>query len=419
LGVPRPEPPSASASARRILLADADAFFVAVARLVDPAGAGKAPLLIVGGAPGRRGVVCSASYEARAFGVGSGMPMSRAVRLCPGATCVPVPRQACGAKSREIRAVLHRFAPAVAAASIDEFYLDLTGTERLYDDAPLANVAARIRAAVLQEVGLSVSFGGGTSRLVAKMAAGVAKHAAAGAPRGVHVVEPGGEASFMTRFALGDIPGVGPKAQERLRRHGLERVPDVLATDLPTLERWLGAREAAWLHARVRGIDPSPVAPREEAKSVSREDTFPEDLHDDESIERELLRLIVRVAADLRGDGLRARTITVKLRDADFTTRQASRTLPTPVESDRAVHAVARELLAKLRRARRTGVRLLGVALSSFDGDAPAAQLGFFGAEPEESVETERDRVLARVVDGVRAKFGDGALLPASLKKDR
>jgi len=416
LSVPCSEPPSAPPPARRVLLADADAFFVAVARLVDPAGAGKAPLLIVGGAPGSRGVVCSASYEARAFGVRSGMPMSQAVRLCPRATCVPVPRKACGAKSREIREVLHRFAPVVAAASIDEFYLDLTGTERLYGDASLADVAARIRAAVLGDVGLPVSVGGGTSRLVAKMAAGVAKQAAAGTPRGVHVVAPGDEAEFMTGFALGDIPGVGPKAQERLRRHGLERVPDVLAADLPALERWLGAREAAWLHTRVRGVDPSPVAPREEAKSVSREDTFPEDLHDDESIERELLRLVVRVAADLRGDGLRARTITVKLRDADFTTRQASRTLPSPVESDRAVHAVARELLGRLRRARRTGARLLGVALSSLDGDAPTAQLGLFGAGQEEG-ETERDRALARVVDGVRAKFGDGALLPASLKR--
>jgi DNA polymerase-4 len=194
-------------------------------------------------------------------------------------------------------------------------------------------------------------------------------------------------------------------------------VTDALSADTAALERWLGPREAAWLYDRVRGIDPSPVEPDAEAKSVSREDTFPVDLHDDEALERELLRLVVRVGADLRGDGLRARTVTVKLRDADFTTRQASRTLPAPIESDRAIHAVSRALLAKLRRSRRTGARLLGVSLSSFDGPASATQLALFDSEQAAPVETERDRALARLVDRVRARFGDGALLPAALKK--
>lgn len=160
---------------RRILLADADAFFVAVARLVDPEGAGKAKLLIVGGAPGSRGVVCSASYEARRHGVRSAMPISRALRLCPRAVCVPVPRGACGRKSREIAAVLKRFAPIVQGASIDEWYLDLTGTEGVYRGRTLEEVALAMRAAVLDETGLTVSFGGGTSRLVAKLAVELAK----------------------------------------------------------------------------------------------------------------------------------------------------------------------------------------------------------------------------------------------------
>ena len=146
---------------------DADAFFVAVARMVDPEGAGRAPLLIVGGAPGSRGVVCSASYECRRYGVRSAMPIAQALRLCPQATCVPVPRGACGEKSREIAAVLGRFAPVVAPASIDEWYLDLAGTERLYDNEPLVETAQRIRRAVVEATGLTVSIGGGTSRLVA------------------------------------------------------------------------------------------------------------------------------------------------------------------------------------------------------------------------------------------------------------
>ena len=153
---------------RRILLADADAFFVAVARMVDPDGAGKEPLLIVGGTRESRGVVCSASYEVRKFGVRSAMPISRALRLCPRAMCVPVPRRACGEKSREIRTVLARFAPVVEGASIDEWYMDLGGTEKLYSHEPLATTAHRIRTEVVKQTKLSVSIGGGTSKLVAK-----------------------------------------------------------------------------------------------------------------------------------------------------------------------------------------------------------------------------------------------------------
>src|SRR5687768_132231 len=141
-------------SSRRVLLADADAFFVAVARMVDPEGAGNAPLLIVGGSRESRGVVCSASYETRKFGVRSAMPIARALRLCPDALCVPIPRKACGAKSREIRDVLERFAPMVEGASIDEWYLDLSGTEGVYHHEPLADTARRMRDAVRIETGL-------------------------------------------------------------------------------------------------------------------------------------------------------------------------------------------------------------------------------------------------------------------------
>src|SRR5437016_1047032 len=225
---------------RRILLADADAFYVAVARLVDPERAGRATLLIVGGSAERRGVVMSASYEARAYGVQSAMPMARAARLCPGATIVPVPWEACADKGREIGAVLRRFTPAVEQASSDEFYLDLSGTERLYGNEPLAATALRIRDAVLAETTLSLSIGGATSKLVAKLAAGVAKPIPGSPSAGVHVVPPGAEADFMLRFALADLPFVGPKFQERLARLGLRSVRDVVRPEPETLVRWLG-----------------------------------------------------------------------------------------------------------------------------------------------------------------------------------
>ncbi|MBI3568789.1 MAG: DNA polymerase IV [Gemmatimonadetes bacterium] len=394
---------------RRILLADADAFFVAVARQVDPDGAGRAPLLIVGGRPGSRGVVCSASYETRAFGVRSAMPISQALRLCPDAMCVPVPRQACSDTSRAIRRVLEAFTPAVEGASIDEWYLDLTGTEALYRHEPLEATARRIRAAVIEATGLSVSIGGGPNKLVAKLAAERAKPSKAPDAGGVRIVDPGDVAAFMATLALGEIPGIGPKLQERLHKLGLTRVEQVLEQDLATLERWTDKKTAAWLWHRVRGESDTVVEPRAPAKQVSREETFGRDLTDRALLETELRRLCAKVAADLRGDGLAARTVTVKYRTNDWTTRTAGRTLPEAVESDRAVTDVALELLAKLRQTQRKPARLVGVALSNFRAARDAEQLTIFG-EVANPVEAPRDRDLSRALDAVRAKFGDSAI---------
>ncbi len=402
-------------TARRILLADADAFFVAVARMVDPEGAGKAPLLIVGGTRESRGVVCSASYETRRFGVRSAMSIAHALRLCPDAMCVHVPRRACGEKSHEIRSVLERYAPIVEGASIDEWYLDLGGTEALYHDEPLAATAARIRSAVAEETGLSVSFGGGTTKLVAKLAVERAKPKPGSGATGVHIVPPGDEEQFLRGFALAEIPLIGPRFQERLAKLGMTTVPDVLQYDRATLTGWLGAREAEWLYDRVRGIDDAAVEPRLESKSMSRDETFPVDINDEESLGRELLALVTRAAADLRGDGLAARTVTVKIRDHDFRTRQASRTLDAAVISDRVLHDVARSLLRRLRAARRVPARLLGVALSSLAADADADQLTLFDMRDARTVETERDRQLARAVDRVRSRFGDKGIIPGGL----
>lgn len=400
---------------RRILLADADAFFVAVARMVDPDGAGKASLLIVGGTRESRGVVCSASYEARGFGVRSAMPIARALRLCPDAMCVPVPRRACSEKSRQIRSVLERFAPVVEGASIDEWYLDLAGTEALYGNEPLATTAMRIREATVAETGLSISIGGGTSKLVAKLAVERAKPKPDTRATGIHVVPPGGEAGFLATFELAEIPFIGPRFQERLATLGMRRVPDVLQYDLATLSQWLGAREARWLFDRVRGIDDSEIEAHGEAKSISRDETFAADIADDDELARELLALVTRAAADLRADGLTARTVTVRLRDFDFKTRQASRTLDAPVISDRVIWQVARALLSRLRKARRVPARLIGVALSSLAVDATADQLTLFERADSAATETDRDRILARTIDQVRSKFGDAGILPARL----
>ena len=403
-------------TARRILLADADAFFVAVARMVDPEGAGKAPLLIVGGSAQSRGVVCSASYETRKFGVRSAMPISRALKLCPDAMCVPVPRQ-CGAKSAEIRAVLEKFAPIVEGASIDEWYMDLTGTEAVYHHEPLAETGQKIRRAVQEATGLTVSIGGGTNKLIAKLAVERAKPKFGA--NGVHIVPEGGEAAFLETFTLAELPMVGPKFQERLAKLGMVTVPDVLRHDLHTLTRWFGEREAEWLWDRVHGVSETEVESGGEAKSISRDDTFPVDIDDDRELERELLALVTRAAFDLRGDGLEARTITVRIRDMDFQTRSAQKTLPEPVVSDRVIMAVAKELLAKLRKARRVPARLLSVGLSHFSTDPKADQLALFEERRaiDPLAETEKDRAVARTVDKVREKFGAKGIIPAGLQR--
>jgi DNA polymerase-4 len=385
--------------------------------MVDPQGAGKAPLLIVGGSRDSRGVVCSASYETRKFGVRSAMPIARALRLCPNAMCVPVPRKACGVKSAEIRGVLERFAPVVEGASIDEWYLDLGGTEGLYHNEALATTAHRIREAVLRATQLSISIGGGSNKLVAKLAVERAKPKAGTGGNGVHVVEPGAELEFLRTFTLAELPLIGPKFQERLAARGMTTVPDVLRHDLSVLRAWLGDREAEWLWNRVHGVSESAVESGGEAKSISRDETFAEDIRDDRELQRELLALVTRAASDLRGDGLAARTITVKIRDMDFRTRSAQRTLLEPVVSDRVIMRVARELLTKLRAARRVPARLLGVSLSSLGQDPYADQLTLFATAADPLAETERDRLLARTVDRVRERFGPRAILPASLTR--
>ena len=408
---------------RRILLVDADAFFVAVARQEDPEGAGKATLLIVGGRPGSRGVVCSASYECRAYGVRSAMSIARALKLCPQALCVPVPRGVCSRRSREIQDVLALYSPVVQASSIDEWYLDLGGTEALYNE-PLEATAHRIRTAVFAATGLNVSIGGGTARVVAKMAVERAKPKPGSGATGVLCVTPGSEEQFLGTFKLGDLPMVGPRFAQRLEQMGMSYISDAQAKSEDDLVQRLGERAGHWLFERIRGRDGSIVRSRDRQKQMSREETFGRDVHDEPTLERELLRLAVRVSNDIRKQGLAARTVTVKLRDADFRTRSARRTLVRPIESEKAVSRVARRLMERLRGQRRVGVRLLGISLSHFDEEEAPAQLTFLppavtAANVDDPVEGDRDKALTRALDRIRGRFGSNSILPARLVEPR
>jgi DNA polymerase IV len=397
-------------TARRILLADCDSYFVRCAMLADPEGAGRSELVIVGGSAQGRGVVTSASYAARKYGVHAGMPMATALRLCPGAFRAPVPGEMVRRKHEEVRAVLEAFSPVVEAASVDEFYLDLTGTERLYGGEPLETTARRIQSAVMDRTGIAISIGAATGRTLAKMAATVHK------PMGVFVVQPGEEAAFMSRFALEDIPGVGPALTDALRRRGAVMVRDLLAVDEATLASWVGGSRAHWLHGLARGEDAGTISPRRAQKSVSHERTYPRDLTDDDEIEARLLALAGETAASLRKEGLRARTVTVRMRYADFTDRSASRTVSDPLESDRAIYAVARDLLRELRAKRRGGIRLLGVGVSKL-GDPAEEELRLF--EPPGTLDSDRDRRLSAASDRLRDRFGKDAIAPARIVRKR
>jgi len=399
-----------SSSPRSILLADCDVYYVQLARMADPEGAGRAELLIVGGSAESRGVVCSATYEVRKYGVRSGMPISRAVRLCPQAMCVPVPRGLCSEKSEEIVHVLQRFAPDVESASPDEAYLDLTTTtQTVYRGRPLEDIAHTIRDAVWNETGIRISMGGGTNKLVAKLAVELAKPRAGTGGNGVYVVAPGDEAKFVSRLSLAEFPGVGPKFQEQLARCGWREVKDVIGVPREELERRLGERSAAWLADIVRGIDDSAVEQREEPKSMGREETFARDVMDDLKLEGELLQLVDRVTSDLRDSGYAARTITVKLKDSDFTLRSAARTLGEPVTTYHAMAPVVKDLLKQLRRKRRVAARLVGVSASQLVHIGGEGQLALF-EDDAPGRETVRQRDLAAAMDSVRSRYGREAI---------
>lgn len=407
---------------RRILLVDCDAFFVQVARLADPEGAGRADRLIVGGSSGR-GVVTSASYSVRPFGVRSGMPVAEALKLCPDAQVVPVPRDACVARSRLIRGALERLAPVVEAASIDEFYLDLTGTARLPGFETLLGAAERIRREVLEATEIEVSIGGATNRLVAKLAAGPAK------PAGVFVVLPGGEAAFLAALQVRQIPGVGPAMAEALASRGVRTVPELLAVQPEWLAKWIGDGRAIWLRDRCLGIDPTPVTPGEDRKSISAERTFSDDVQPgvsgDALLERKLLELSMSVGETLRKHGVRARTVTVKVRDADFSTRTRSRGVPGGATSDRTIWQIGLDLLRELRGSKKP-TRLLGIGVSGLEGgegpDDPEAQLellpDFASVSPRPQGESQRARTLSEVGDQVRARFGAEALRPGRVLEE-
>ena len=377
-----------------ILHVDLDAFYASVEVLKDPSLAGRP--VVVGGA-GARGVVMSASYEARAFGIRNAMPAVRARRLCPDAVFVPPDFESYKAHSNRFREILLAVTPLVEPIALDEAFLDVSGATLLFGPPP--ETARKIRRDVREGVGVTCSVGVGPSKLVAKLASRQAK------PDGLVIVRSDEVGAFLDPLPARALWGVGEKTMEVLARLGVRTVGDLGRMPPAVLGRMLGEQHARDLHELARGIDDRSVVPYESPKSVSHEETFDRDLDDERELLREALGLAQRVGARLREDGYRARTVTLKIRLANFTTLTRSRTLPVATDVAADLYRVVSELFGALPGARRR-VRLLGVAAT---GLVPAGQ------EQLALLRGERWGDIERAVDRIERRFGRGSAGPATL----
>ncbi len=355
---------------RRIVLVDLDAFYASVEVNENPELRGK-PLLI-GGSPEGRGVVAAASYEARTYGCRSAMPMATALRLCPHATVLPVRHGLYSEYSRRVMDILHRESDTVQQMSIDEAYVDLTAVVPAMEAA--AALAHRIQGRIRVESDLPCSIGLGTSKMVAKVACETGK------PSGFIVVQPGAEATFLAPLPVKSMPGVGPRSAERLNAAGFRTLGDVAHASLAGLIAVLGPWGAI-LQRRARGEDDSIVTPEREAKSISAEETFAHDVTDRETLHSELERMAQRIGDSLARSEVVARTVTLKLRFADFTTITRSQTSSLETADPRAILGMALELLERNWQAE-TPLRLIGVGVSNLRSRHTEGQLAMEGLAP-------------------------------------
>jgi DNA polymerase-4 len=378
---------------RTILHVDLDAFFAAVEQRDRPELRGK-PVIVGGSDPTQRGVVSAASYEARAFGVHSAMPLRTALRLCPHGVYLPVDGRKYQAASREVMAILRRFTDQVQPISIDEAFLDVTGSRALFGDGEA--IARSIKEAVAGEVGLTASVGVAATKLVAKIGSDLRK------PDGLVVVGPGEERAFLAPLPISRLWGVGEKTAAALREFGVATIGDLAALPPDLLERRFG-KHGASLVGRAQGRDADPVATGEPAKSIGHEHTFGHDTANREVIERTLLGMADGVAWRLRSAGLRAATIHLKLRDSTFATITRQTTLEVPADLTEPIYEAALRLLRKELHGQR--IRLVGVTASNF---RDREQLGLFeaAAGPDEP----RRHQAAAAMDTIRRKYGEKAV---------
>ena len=405
---------------REIIHLDMDAFYASVEALDNPTLQGKP--VIVGGSE-RRGVVCAASYEARKFGVHSAQPTSTAKRLCPHGIFLPVRMERYQEMSDRIFGIFHRYTPLVEALSIDEAFLDVTASVRLFGTP--AEIAMEIKAAVRKETGLTVSAGVAASKFVAKIASDLRK------PDGLTVVPRGKEREFLSPLPVGKLWGVGKVTQAALHRMGIETIGDLSRIAAELLARKFG-KHGVLLHELSLGIDDREVVPEREAKSIGREDTYPEDLVGMEGIRKELLSLATRVAERMRSHGVKGRTATLKVKYNDFTLITRAAALDPATDDGGEIYRCAVALLPKTEAGKRP-IRLLGISLSRLSGgetvmpSGKSEQLPLFG-KPAGSRESgtvrqgfpppgsrDKQEKLHHAMDRIRRKYGKKGIRPAAL----
>jgi DNA polymerase IV len=375
---------------------DMDAFFVSVELRTRPELSGK-PVIV--GFPGERSVVLSGSYEARAFGVKSAMPMAVAMRMCPQAVVIEPRHKLYYEVSGQLMAIFESITGLVEPLSVDEAFLDVTGALRRL--GPPRGIGELIRRRVSAELGITASVGIAETKFVAKIASTRCK------PDGLLLIGPEQTVPYLHSLPVGALWGVGAKTGEVLANMGIRTVADVAATPVSSLKKVLGAT-GEHVHRLAWGIDPRPVTPVRLEKSIGAEETFAVDTTDDALLRRELLRLSHRTATRLRSSGMVARTVALKLRFADFSTITRSRTVQTPVDSAQLIYAVALQLLESLG-ARAMAVRLVGVRAEQLEEAARTSlQLSIDRRE-------ENWRAAEQALDQVARKFGNKSVLPARL----
>ncbi len=393
---------------RSILHVDMDAFYVSVELLDRPELRGRP--VIVGGR-GARGVVAAASYEARAYGVHSAMPSLRATRLCPDAVFLAGDHARYAEVSRRVMDLFRAVTPLVEPISLDEAFLDVTGSVRLHGDP--ASIGRQLRQSVADQEQLTCSVGVASSKFLAKLASEAAKpKPSPSGPLpglGVKVIEPGDELGFLHPLPVRALWGVGPATLAKLERIGVSTVAELARLPVAAVQAAVGDAVGRHLHDLAHGRDDRPVVADARPKSISHEETFAHDLHDPADVDREALRMGDAVATRLRNAELRGRTVSVKVRFGDFRTISRSLTLRLPTDSGRDISRAARQLLEPIDPT--PGIRLLGVGVSSL-AEGGAEQLSL------DDVTGATWREAEELVGDIRQRFGDDAIGPAALADD-
>ena len=388
------------ADERVIIHVDMDAFFAAVEQRDHPEYRGKP--VVVGADPkgGRgRGVVSTCSYEAREYGIHSAMPISEAYRRCPHAVFLPVRMSAYREVSQQIREIFREFTPVIEPLSIDEAFLDVTGSLRLFGGK--RKLARELQDRIKERTGLTASLGVAPNKLVAKIASDLEK------PQGLVIVDPGEVREFLRPMPVGRLWGVGPKTEEALEKLNIQTIGDLADRDPKELEMRFG-KHGREMWRRANGRDDRPVKTNEEVKSVGHEHTFETDTADPSLLASTLMKLSEKVAHRLRKGGLQGRTVTTKLRFEDFTTLTRATTLDKHTDNAPEIYAVASRNLDRIDMAGRR-VRLIGVTVSGLHR-GEIRQTSLFEPREEEDTGREKKRLLGQVIDLIRGRFGRGAI---------